>query len=150
MSTISYPGFYSLNHPEPESQDQVVNPHPSFEGAAWHDDLMATLLFEQYLTFTGQCNDLANTPTENIPSVQQTAPVEQLPPPTHKLAEPIRLKQTHPRVLHACDYCRYRKTKVRSFHYILLRSLTIEYSVPASSRCVRVAKRREGLAPGLP
>lgn len=144
MSTTTYPAFYTLNHPEPEllsMLDQTINPYPSSDEAAWHDNLTTTLLFEQFLTLTAQYNDpsLTSAPTGNVPSViQQTIPLEEqpLPSPSHQLTVPGRLKHTHPRVLHACDHCRYRKTKVRSFNHILLRSITMECSVPGSSRCV--------------
>src|SRR5882757_1473173 len=113
MSTTTYPAFYTLNQSELESftmLDQSVDPYPSVD-EAWHDDLMTSLLFNQFITLTAQYNDLPSLPALNIPSsIQQM--ITEPSPPTRQLTGPVRSKHNiHPRVLHACDYCRYRKTK---------------------------------------
>lgn len=153
MSTADYPSFYTLNQPEPESLsiiDQAVNPYPSMDEAAY-DNLVVNRFFDQFLNLTAQYNDLPSLPALNIPSdIKQMFTLEQSTPPTRQLTGPVRLKHTHPRVLHACDYCRHRKTKVRSYYHIFLHSLTPRCSVLGSSQYVRVARKGEGHAPGHP
>src|SRR6267154_516479 len=116
MSQRNYPAFCTLNQPElelplslPVPVDQAINTHPSLDEVAWHNNPTTTLLLQQLITAAAPYNNLASFPAGNF---QETHSLQESSPPTRELTGPVRLKHAHHRVVHACDYCRRRKTKV--------------------------------------
>jgi hypothetical protein len=60
----------------------------------------------------------------------------------------VRTRLPHPRVAHACDHCRRRKTKVNIQSLFVSILADIRDSVVGNSQCVRAVRKEAGCASG--